>query len=142
ISRVGRSLLKGRGPELQTMETEGDALYGHYQKSFALWQKADIKVPPVFIIVCNNTSTSKLVYDYVSGFYRLGEDGKTQVHHAGRLELFRNYDENGNRLPRPRTLLIDSEQLESGEALDKDFRDMASDEIERFRREMIERGDV
>ena len=48
----------------------------------------------------------------------------------------------GNRLARPRTLLIDSEQLESGEALDKDFREMASDEIERFRREMIERGDV
>ena len=48
----------------------------------------------------------------------------------------------GNRHARPRTLLIDSEQLESGEALDKDFREMASDEIERFRREMIERGDV
>jgi type III restriction enzyme len=73
---------------------------------------------------------------------RPGEDGKTPVHHAGRLELFRNYDDNGNRLPRPQTLLIDSEQLESGEALDKDFRDMASDEVERFRREMIERGDV
>ena len=55
--------------------------------------------------------------------------------------LFRNYDESGNRLARPRTLLIDSEQLESGEALDVDFRDMAEDEIERFRREMIERGE-
>jgi type III restriction enzyme len=124
------------------LQTALDALYGHYQKTFALWQEAKIKVPPVFIIVCNNTSTSKLVYDYVSGFYRVGEDGKTPVHHSGRLELFRNYDENGNRLPRPRTLLIDSEQLESGEALDKDFREMASEEIERFRREMIERGDV
>src|SRR5205823_10504533 len=117
--------------------------YGHYEKTYALWQKADIDVPPVFIVVCNNTSTSKLVYDYVSGFYRLGEDGKTPVHHAGRLELFRNYDENGNRLPRPRTLLIDSEQLESGEALDKNFRDMAADEIERFRREIVARtGDI
>ena len=124
------------------LQTALDALYGHYQKTYGLWQQENIGVPPVFIIVCNNTSTSKLVYDYVSGFYRLGEDGKTPVHHAGRLELFRNYDESGNRLARPRTLLIDSEQLESGEALDKDFRDMASDEIERFRREMIERGDV
>jgi type III restriction enzyme len=119
-----------------------DALYGHYQKTHGLWQDAKIPVPPVFIVVCNNTSTSKLVYDYISGFTRQGEDGKTPVHHAGRLELFRNCDENGNRLPRPQTLLIDSEQLESGEALDKDFRDLASDEIERFRREMIERGDV
>ena len=29
----------------------------------------------------------------------------------------------GNRLARPRTLLIDSEQLESGDALDDEFRD-------------------
>jgi hypothetical protein len=117
------------------------ALYGHYKTTFALWEKEGISVPPVFIVVCNNTSTSKLVYDYISGFYRPAEDGKTPVHHAGRLELFRNYDEAGNRLARPRTLLIDSEQLESGEALDDDFREMASDEIERLRREMIERGD-
>ena len=38
---------------------------------------------------------------------------------------------------------MDSEQLESGEALDDNFRSMASDEIERFRREIIERtGDA
>ena len=57
----------------------------------------------------------------------------------GRLELFRNYDEYGNPLARPNTLLIDSEQLESGDALDQNFRKMASDEIERFRREIIQR---
>ncbi|MCA8219006.1 hypothetical protein LGN20_34335 [Burkholderia cepacia] len=34
----------------------------------------------------------------------------------GRLELFRNFDEHGEPLARPNTLLIDSEQLESGEA--------------------------
>jgi len=44
-----------------------------------------------------------------------------------------------NPLPRPNTLLIDSEQLESGEALEDDFRDMAADEIERFRHEIVER---
>ena len=43
------------------------------------------------------------------------------------------------RSPRPNTLLIDSEQLESGDALDDNFRAMAADEIERFRREIIER---
>ena len=37
------------------------------------------------------------------------------------------------RLPRPNTLLIDSEQLESGDALDKNFRDMAGPEIEQFK---------
>jgi type III restriction enzyme len=115
------------------------ALYGHYEKTFELWQKAGIGVPPCFIIVCNNTSTSKLVYDYVSGFHREHQDGSTTLEH-GRLALFDNFDSNGNPLARPNTLLIDSAQLESGEALDKDFRAMAADEIDRFRREILERG--
>ncbi|MFZ4580297.1 MAG: restriction endonuclease, partial [Myxococcota bacterium] len=51
-----------------------------------------------------------------------------------------NFSEHGEPLGRPNTLLIDSEQLESGEALDDNFRAMASDEIERFRREIIERS--
>ena len=61
---------------------------------------------------------------------RENEDGSTQLEN-GRLELFRNFDEHGNPYARPRTLLIDSEQLESGEALDDNFRKMAADEIER-----------
>ena len=96
----------------------------------------------MFIVVCNNTSTSKLVHDFISGFQREHEDGSSNLVN-GRLALFRNYDDHGNRLPRPRTLLIDSEQLESGEALDPNFRKMAADEIERFRREIVERtGDI
>jgi type III restriction enzyme len=83
--------------------------------------------------------TSKLIYDYISGFLQENDDGsKTPI--AGRLKLFQNFDEHGNPLPRPNTLLIDSEQLESGEPLDDNFRSMASDEIERFRREIVERG--
>lgn len=118
------------------------ALYGHYQKTFELWEQAGIQVPPVFIVVCNNTSTSKLVYDFISGFEREGDDGRTSFEN-GRLELFQNYDGFGTRLARPRTLLIDSEQLESGEALDKDFREIESDAIARFRREIVERtGDI
>ncbi|MCY4015822.1 MAG: DEAD/DEAH box helicase family protein [Gammaproteobacteria bacterium] len=115
-----------------------DALYGHYEKTFDLWKEKDIEAPPCFIIVCNNTATSKLVYDYVAGFKRELEDG-TQRFHNGRLSLFRNFDEEGNSIPRPRTLLIDSNQLESGEALDQQFRKFAADEIERFRREIVTR---
>ena len=33
----------------------------HYKLTFELWQKEGIGVPPCFIVVCNNTSTSKLV---------------------------------------------------------------------------------
>ena len=120
------------------LQTALQALYGHYEKTFELWQKEKISVPPCFIVVCNNTSTSKLVYDYISGFDRELDDGSTRTE-LGRLPLFRNHDENGRPLARPNTLLIDSEQLESGEGLDNQFRAMASDEIERFRREIVER---
>jgi type III restriction enzyme len=147
---IGRKMpKKGRGKASKTLDplslpaelqTAMQALYGHYKKTFDSWQQADITTPPVFIIVCNNTSTSKLVYDFVAGFDRVGPDGNTKTHYTGQLPLFRNFDESGNRLARPYTLLIDSEQLESGDALDKKFREMAADEIERFRREIVERS--
>ena len=120
------------------LQTALEALYGHYEKTYQLWQAAGMPAPPCFIVVCNNTSTSKLVYDFIAGFRREHEDGSTTLEN-GRLPLFRNFDESGNPLGRPRTLLIDSEQLESGEALDEQFRQVAADEIDRFRREIIER---
>lgn len=145
--RIGKKMpKKGRGksgeldplslpPQLQTAI---EALYGHYEQTFDLWREAGICVPPCFIVVCQNTAISKLVYDYLSGFTKTNEDGTTTFT-AGRRRLFWNYDEHGNPLARPNTLLIDSEQLESGEALDNNFRKLAADEIERFRREIVER---
>jgi len=121
------------------LQTALQALYGHYEKTYHLWEKAGIRVPPCFIVVCQNTSISKLVYDFISGFQRHNDDGSSTLEN-GRLPLFRNFDEHGNPLARPNTLLIDSEQLESGDALDDNFRAMATDEIERFRREIVERG--
>jgi len=140
MPKKGRGKAKNLDPlslpvELQTAL---EALYGHYQKTYELWKESGIHVPPCFIVVCNNTSTSKLVYDYISGFHRENGDGSTTLEN-GRLALFRNFDESGNPLPRPHTLLIDSEQLESGDALDENFRSMSADAIERFRREIIER---
>ncbi len=140
---------RGQGEELDPLklptrlQTALQALYGHYEKTFKLWEDKSIKVPPCFIIVCQNTSISKLVYDFISGFQRKNDDGTTTLEN-GRLALFRNFDETtGNPLPRPNTILIDSEQLEAGDALDDNFRGMAADEIERFRREIVERtGDA
>ena len=135
---------RGKGKPLDPLslpvelQTALEALYGHYQKTFELMEKAGIDVPPCFIVVCNNTATSKLVYDYISGFHRENDDGSTTLVN-GRLELFRNFDDRGDQYLPPRTLLIDSEQLESGDALDKNFRDVAADEIDRFRREIIKR---
>jgi len=144
MPKKGRGKAEGLNPlDLPAqLQTALQALYGHYEKTFALWAEEKIFVPPCFIVVCNNTSASKLVYDYISGFHRQTKDGGTQLE-FGRLPLFRNHDENGKALGRPRTLLIDSEQLESGEALDEGFRGMAADEIERFRREIVARtGDA
>jgi type III restriction enzyme len=140
MPRKGRGKAEGLDPlALPTrLQTALAALYGHYEKTFKLWEEARISVPPCFIVVCNNTSTSKLVYDYVSGFHRQNDDGSSTLEN-GRLALFQNFDEHGNPYARPNTLLIDSEQLESGEALDDDFRGMAADEIDRFRREFVER---
>ncbi|TWU65505.1 Type III restriction enzyme, res subunit [Crateriforma conspicua] len=121
------------------LETALDALYGHYKKTFELWQEGGIDVPPCFIVVCNNTSSSKLVYDYISGYERQNEDGTSQTI-AGRLPLFRNFDpDNHEPYPEPRTLLIDSGQLESGEGLHKDFRQFNSEAIEQFRKEIVQR---
>ena len=122
-----------------TLQTALQALYGHYKDTHEQWQADGAAVPPCFIVVCNNTSASKLVYDYISGFERENEDGSTTLQN-GRLELFRNFDEHGNRLSIPRTLLIDSQQLESGDKLSDDFRRAAADLIERFRRERVERS--
>ena len=140
MPRKGRGKAGGLDPlklpvELQTAL---EALYGHYEETFRLWREAGIEAPPCFIVVCNNTATSKLVYDYVSGFTRENPDGSTALEN-GRLALFRNFDAHGDPLGRPHTLLIDSEQLESGQALDGNFRALAADEIERFRREIVAR---
>lgn len=139
---------RGKGGELDPLsippqlQTALEALYGHYEKTYALWNGAGLKAPPCFIVVCNNTATSKLVYDFISGFTRENEEG-LPLFTNGRLALFRNYNDDGEPHVRPRTILIDSNQLESDEALDDNFRNMAVSEIEQFRKEIIERtGDM
>jgi type III restriction enzyme len=59
----------------------------------------------------------------------------------GHLPLFRNDDENGRPLARPRTILVDSTQMEAGGDLDDNFRKAAAAEVERFRQELRVRGE-
>jgi len=141
MPKKGRGKAEGLDPlALPTrLKTALEALYGHYAKTYELWQERKIGVPPCFIIVCQNTAISKLVYDYVSGFDRTNPDG-TVTRENGRLALFRNFDEYDNPFPRPNTILVDSTQLESGEGLDDAFRSMAAAEIEQFRKEILERS--
>ncbi len=126
------------------LEAAIEALYKHYAEMFDKWERVPgLGRPPVFIVVCNNTSTSKLVYDWISGYEKTegeGEHAKTRVV-PGRLSLFSNVDENGRWRSRFRTFLIDSSQLESGEALSDDFRKVAAREIEEFKKEKQARGE-
>jgi len=114
------------------------SLYGSYERVHALWkdQKAalgddEISLPPpVLIVVCNNTRVSRMVYEWISGYERPYAD--TTVIAAGNLDLFRNED--GEQwTPRPTTILVDSQQLESGEGMSDDFKRIAAREIDAYK---------
>ncbi len=116
-----------------------EALYNSYERTFADWREAGIESPPVFIVVCQNTAISKLIYEYIAGFERSEEDGREVQKFLGTFDLFRNYDDNGNRLATPRTLLVDSEQIGAADNLPPGFHAAAAPAIERFRRERMQR---
>lgn len=136
---VGRDLLRTRHPlDLPAkLQTALYALYSNYESYYRQWEATGVGVPPVFIVVCQNTAISRLVYEWIAGFERKPEDGETidetRAYHPGALELFRNYDAHGCPLPRPSTVLIDSAQLEAGDALDSEFRATAGPEIQAFK---------
>ena len=75
------------------------SLYGHYEKYYRLWEetrrdaRARGNTPPVFIVVCNNTNVSKLVFDYIAGWEK--PDRRRDHCQAGQLPIFRNDDGNG-----------------------------------------------
>src|SRR5262249_30384609 len=114
---------KGRGPDALAgpphipRELEGAlrTLYAHYERQYREWEadaegRAAGRPPPVFIVVCNNTNVSKLVFDWIAGH----ETGRAHAEGApyavpGNLAIFSNVE--GNRwLARPNTILVDSEQ--------------------------------
>ncbi len=120
------------------------SLYGNYEKVYRRWQQqtaaaaTDGRTPPVFIVVCNNTNVSKLVFDYIAGWEKPLSDDTTDACRPGKLPLFSNVE--GDRWAgRPNTILVDSEQLESGEAMSAEFRKLAAREIEEFKAEYRQR---
>ena len=137
---------KGRGTEALSgepklpAELEGalHSLYSNYRKYYEKWeQNSEARdnglTPPVFIVVCNNTNVSKMVFDYISGWEKPLPDGSSVVV-PGKLPIFGN-EEHGQWIARPNSVLIDSEQLESGDSMSKDFKKIAAREIEEFKSE-------
>ena len=141
---------KGRGTQAVTgepklpLELEGalKTLYDNYEQYYRLWEEdkdaqAKGQTPPVFIVVCNNTNVSKLVFDYVAGWEKELGDGSTIVV-PGKLPVFSN-EQGGAWSARPNTILVDSEQLESGEAMSREFKKAAAAEIDEFKAQYRER---
>jgi len=98
MPKKGRGKAAGLDPlKLPTrLQTALEALYGHYEKTYHLWKERGVQLPPCFIVVCQNTAISKLVYDYVAGFeHPPHEDGVTPPPFLGKFPLFSNYDEYG-----------------------------------------------
>lgn len=140
LPKKGRRTDAVSGQPNLPVELEGAlrSLYSNYEKYYKSWEKnteAQAKgvTPPVFIVVCNNTNVSKLVFDYVAGWEK-SLSGDSTVVVPGQLPIFSN-EENGNWTDRPNTILIDSEQLESGDAMSNEFKNIACREIEEFKSE-------
>jgi type III restriction enzyme len=111
------------------------SLYKSYERAYEGWErnlKNQGEPPPVMIVVAPNTVASKLIYDWIAG-YELTE-GNQSKHVDGQLPLFSNID-HGAPLSRPRTIVVDSRQLESGEAMNAEFKKAAAAEIELFQAE-------
>ncbi|WP_149264227.1 BPTD_3080 family restriction endonuclease [Actinomadura sp. K4S16] len=117
------------------------SLYDSYKKSYANWERSDGakngEPPPVFIVVCNNTTVSKMVFDWIGGWDREIGEGET-VAVRGKLDLFSNVDGHYNWAHRPPTILVDSAQFETGE-LTPEFRKALGHEIEQFKQEYARR---
>ena len=140
LPRKGRKTEAVTGEPKLPAELQGalHSLYGHYEKAYRLWEaNADARArgltPPVFVVVCNNTSVSKLVFDYVAGWEKPLPDGSTVVV-PGAFTIFNNED-HGRWTARPNTILVDSQQLESGEGMSPEFKKIAAAEIDEFKSE-------
>ncbi len=138
LPKKGRRTQAVSGEPRVPAELEGalQSLYDNYHKYYTHWESSAeagerALTPPVFIVVCNNTNVSKLVFDYIAGWEKALPDGTT-VLVPGQLAHFSNVN-GGTWLARPNAILIDSEQLESGEAMSDDFKKIASREIEEFK---------
>ncbi len=125
----------------KTLQEALESLYGSYEKyhqEYVDQKKGNAAVmPPVMIVVCNNTTVSEMVFRWIAGYERETASGQIKIE-KGNLDIFRNED--GVRFfDRPNTLIIDSAQIESGGKIDDEFKRIFAKEIADFHKEYRKR---
>ena len=144
LPKKGRSTEAAKAEPTLPRELESAlySLYSNYELRYREWEgnaeaRARGITPPVFIVVCNNTNVSKIVFDFIAGWERKIDD--RLFVQAGKLDIFRNDDAYGGWLHRPNTILVDSTELESGDGMSDDFRRIAAPEIAEFKADYVRR---
>lgn len=139
-SKEGNSQAE-EAPKLPILvKTALDQFHSHYKKYAegkreAYASRLDLLTsPPVFIVVCNNTSVSKEVYKYLAGYETTDSEG-AKIVTSGVFDEFSNFDAIGMPKRRPPTLLIDSDALENSDQINDDFKRVFHSEIEEFKKE-------
>lgn len=112
-----------------------DQFVSHYKKE--LDSIVDLyKIPPVFIVVCNNTNVSSEIYKYIAGYDIHDDEGNIIDVKPGHFDILSNYDKQARKpLPKPPTLLIDSAALEDSDQVGDEFKNIFATEIELFKKE-------
>lgn len=131
-----------RPPELPgLLKTALRQFYEHYEKyEQGLRESGErgkdlLTSPPVFIVVCSNTTVSKEVYKHIAG-YETADDEGNPFAVEGLLPLFSNYEPHTRqRRRKPPTLLIDSDALENSGQVNDEFKRVFAPEIDAFKRE-------
>ncbi len=155
-SKAAKDLAEPVEPQLPpALEGALLSLYRDYEAKYRAWEKArTTPTPPVFIVVCNTTTTSKLVFDWVAGWAKpvvtpvptgeAGPEGEPATDPAGtlpiagHLPLFSNVV-NDRFVDRPVTILVDSAQLDSGASLSPEFKAAAATEIAELKADIARR---
>ncbi len=117
------------------------SLHRSYKKAFAHWERAraaTVRRRRSSSWSAPTRSVSKLVYDWIAG-EQVSSDGEVVAHKPGNLELLSNVVD-GQPLARPRTILIDSAQLEVRRGMKADFKQAAGAEIAAFKAEYRRRN--
>ena len=119
-----------------------DQFYNHYKKYYKGYRERQelqpdlFSTPPVFIIVCNNTSVSKEVYKFIAGYVYTNLETGENIIMPGQYALFSNFNRTTNLpLRKAPTLLIDSDALENSDQINDDFKKVFAPEVEEFKKE-------